>query len=41
MDKKNYTLSKVIDFLTNGEDSSSIDSDEEEEIRRDCDITTY
>ena len=32
MDKKNYTLSEVIDFVTNGEDSSNVDSDEEEEI---------
>ena len=32
MDKKNYTLSEVIDFVTNGRDSSNVDSDEEEEI---------
>ena len=32
MDKKNYTLSKVIDFVTKGEDSSNVDSDEEEKI---------
>ena len=32
MDKKNYTHSEVIDFVTNGEDSSNVDSDEEEEI---------
>ena len=32
MDKKNYTLNEVIDFVTNGEDSSNVDSDEEEEI---------
>ena len=32
MDKKKYTLSEVIDFVTNGEDSSNVDSDEEEEI---------
>ena len=32
MDKKKYTLSEVIDFVTNGEDSSNADSDEEEEI---------
>ena len=32
MDKKNYTLSKVIDFATKGEDSSNVDSDEEEKI---------
>ena len=32
MDKKNYTLSEVIDFVTNGENSSNVNSDEEEEI---------
>ena len=32
MDKKNYTLSEVIDFVTNGRGSSNVDSDEEEEI---------
>ena len=32
MDKKNYTLNEVIDFVTNGEDSSNVDSAEEEEI---------
>ena len=32
MDKKNYTLSEVTDFVTKGEDSSNVDSDEEEEI---------
>ena len=32
MDKKNYTLSEVTGFLTNGEDSSDVDSDEEEDI---------
>ena len=32
MGKKHYTLSEVIDFVTNGEDSSNVDSDEEEEI---------
>ena len=32
MDKKNYTLSKVNGFLTNGEYSSYVDSGEEEEI---------
>ena len=32
MDKKNYTPSKVIDFATKGEDSSNVDSDEEEKI---------
>ena len=32
MDKKNYTLSEVIDFVTNGEDYSDVDSDEDEEI---------
>ena len=32
MDKKNYTLSKVSDFVTKGEDSSNVDSDEEEKI---------
>ena len=31
-DKKNYTHSEVIDFVTNGEDSSNVDSDEEEQI---------
>ena len=29
MDKKNYTLSQVIGFVTNGEDSSNVGSDEE------------
>ena len=32
MDKKNYALSEVIDFVTNGEDYSNVDSHEEEEI---------
>ena len=32
MGKKNYALSEVIDFVTNGEDSSNGDEDEEEEI---------
>ena len=32
IDKKIYTLSVVIDFVTNGEDSSNVDSDEEEKI---------
>ena len=32
MDKRNYILSKVIDFVTNGEVSSNVGSDEEEEI---------
>ena len=32
MDKKNCTLSELIDFVTNGEDSSNIDSDEEKDI---------
>ena len=32
MDKKNYIHSEVIDFVTNGEDSSNVDSDEEEEV---------
>ena len=32
MDKKNYTLSEVIDFVTNSEDSLNVDNDEEEEI---------
>ena len=32
MDKKNYTLSEVIYFVTNGENSSNVDSDEEKEI---------
>ena len=32
MGKKHYTLSEVIDFVTNGEDSSNVDSDEEEDI---------
>ena len=32
MDKKNYALSQVIDFVTNGEDYSNVDSHEEEEI---------
>ena len=32
MDKENYTFSEVIDFVTNGEESSNVDSDEEEEI---------
>ena len=32
MDKKNYNLSEVIDFVTSSEDSSNVDSDEEEEI---------
>ena len=32
MDKKNYTLSEVIDFVTNGEDSSNVDIVEKEEI---------
>ena len=32
MYKKNYTLSETIDFVTNGEDSSNVDSDEEEEM---------
>ena len=32
IDKKNYTLSEVIDFVTNGEDSSNVDSDREKEI---------
>ena len=32
MDKKNYTRSEVIDFVTNGKDSSNEDSNEEEEI---------
>ena len=32
MDKKNYALNEVIDFVTNGKDSSNVDSDEEEEI---------
>ena len=31
-DKKNYAHSEVIDFVTNGEDSSNVDSDEEEQI---------
>ena len=31
-DKKNYTHSEVTDFVTNGEDSSNVDSDEEEQI---------
>ena len=30
MDKKNDTLSEVTDFVTNDEDSSNIDCDEEE-----------
>ena len=32
MDKKNYTLSEVNDFVTTGEDSSNVDSDDGEEI---------
>ena len=32
MDKENYTLGEVIDFVTNGEESLNVDSDEEEEI---------
>ena len=32
MDKKNYSLSEVIDFVTNGKDSPNVDSDEEEDI---------
>ena len=32
MDKKNYTLSEVIDFVIKGENSSKVDSDEEEDI---------
>ena len=32
MYNKNYTLSETIDFVTNGEDSSNVDSDEEEEM---------
>ena len=32
MDKKNYTLSEVSDFVTTGEDSSNVDSDDEEEL---------
>ena len=32
VDKKNYTLSEVINFVTNGKDSSNVDWDEEEEI---------
>ena len=32
MDKKIYILSEAIDFVTNGKDSSNVDSDEEEEI---------
>ena len=32
IDKKIYTLSVVNDFVTNGEDSSNVDSDEEEKI---------
>ena len=31
MDPKNDTLSEVIDFVTNGEDSWNADSDDEEE----------
>ena len=31
-DKKSYTLREVIDFVTNSEDSSNVDSNEEEEI---------
>ena len=34
MDKKNYTLSEVIDFVTSGEDSWNVDSDEEEIVDR-------
>ena len=47
MDKNNYTLSEVTDFVTNVEDSSNVDSDEEEivilpsigkaEAKTDCD----
>ena len=40
MDRKNYTLSEVIDFSTNSEGSLNVDSDAGEE-RRDRDITTY
>ena len=32
MDKKSYTLSEMIDFVTRGEESSNVDSDEEEMI---------
>ena len=32
MDKKNYTLSQVIGFVTNDEDSSNVGSDEEKQI---------
>ena len=32
MDKKNYNLSEVIDFVTSGKDSSNVYSDGEEEI---------
>ena len=32
MDKKNYTLSEVIDFVINDEDCSNVDTDAEEEI---------
>ena len=31
MDKKNYSLSEVIDFVTKGKDSPNVDSDEEED----------
>ena len=31
-DKKSYTLREVINFVTNSEDSSNVDSNEEEEI---------
>ena len=47
MDKKDYTLSEVIDFVTNGRDPSNVDIDEEEtvilppferaEVETDCD----
>ena len=32
MEKKNYSLTEVVDFVTKSEDSSNLDSDEEEEI---------
>ena len=38
MDKKSYTLSEVINFVTNSEGSSNLYSDEEEKIEKELSL---